>query len=181
MWPRAWASPGVFREPGLTSPVVTAGCNSEDSLCEPSLELEFTNHRQCGEWSVRVPFSLGPRTCFRTQYFSFELNPVWRSSTQTRKRGVFMLKWEWGVQGSSPRFPCPPQRPERAASASVTPGVGMSPPIKHPPPGGLDFPSEDVLVARHMGGITCSKVFEGVHLNFGCPQELQVAFHLRSC
>ncbi|ELK01136.1 Protein Daple [Pteropus alecto] len=37
------SSTPVSRHPGRSK-----GYNSDDSLCEPSLELEFTNHRQCG-------------------------------------------------------------------------------------------------------------------------------------
>lgn len=39
-------------EPLTHCPVFTTGYNSEDSLCEPSLELEFLHPRQYGEWSV---------------------------------------------------------------------------------------------------------------------------------
>lgn len=39
-------------EPLTHCPVFTTGYNSEDSLCEPSRELEFLHPRQHGEWSV---------------------------------------------------------------------------------------------------------------------------------
>lgn len=41
------------------------GCNSEDSLCEPALELDFS-HRQHGEWAALVP--CGPQVALKAPF-----------------------------------------------------------------------------------------------------------------
>nr|XP_012629383.1 protein Daple isoform X1 [Microcebus murinus] len=56
-WPselgsRTCSAPAPATVPSSSTPLArhpgrTKGCNSDDNLCEPSLELEFSNHRQC--------------------------------------------------------------------------------------------------------------------------------------
>ncbi|XP_064342276.1 protein Daple isoform X4 [Camelus dromedarius] len=51
--PRPCSTSAVTTTPSSSTPISrhpgrTKGCNSDDSLCEPSLELEFAHHRQYG-------------------------------------------------------------------------------------------------------------------------------------
>lgn len=100
--------PWILQKPRLTSLISPVGYNSDDSLCDPSLELEVSSHRQCGEWSMRVSSSLASQT-FHQHGFSSTLRPVRKSNTQNRRK--YSDSVEVGMRGTqlltTPSLPSP--------------------------------------------------------------------------
>lgn len=90
-----------------------------------------------------------------------------------------MLKWEWGGSQFLTTPSLPPQRPEHAASAYIPPVMGKSLPTKRPASEGSDSPLKEALVS-HTGSMDCRKLSYCPHLDFGCPEALQVVFHHRN-
>lgn len=100
--------PWILQKPRLTSLISPVGYNSDDSLCDPSLELEVSSHRQCGEWSTRVSSGLASQT-FHQHGFSSTLRPVRKSNTQNRRK--YSDSVEVGMRGTqlltTPSLPSP--------------------------------------------------------------------------
>lgn len=95
-------------EPLTHCPVFTTGYNSDDSLCEPSLELEFLHPRQYGEWSVRHALPPG----FSVLFSSIVLLPQAKSCAEVQytKQMKMELLYEVGMGPHSvqaPSFPSP--------------------------------------------------------------------------
>lgn len=157
----------------------SAGCSSDDSLCEPSLELEFANHRQHGEWEGRGALQSGFSGLFPPAVLFLKA----KACVQVRlTKEVKVEVLRWGGNGD-PQFLSTPSLPpwgrKQAAPAYTPPVMGKSLPVTCPTPGGSDSPGLKgglVTPPESTGcrGLYCS------HLDF-MPRRLQaVNFTLES-
>lgn len=99
-------------EPLTHCPVFTTGYNSDDSLCDPSLELELLHPRQYGEWSARHALPPGFSVLFSA------IVPLPQAKSCTEVQYTKQVKVELYEVGMGPQFIQAPSFPSPGARAS---------------------------------------------------------------